>query len=72
MLKGGLKMKLGIRELLYLEDSSKVCESIVKACNHAANETQDQKLKSFYQNVAREHQGMITTTTSFIKQQTLQ
>jgi hypothetical protein len=65
-------MKLSTRELLYLEDSSKVCESIVKACNHAANETQDQKLKSFYQSTAKDHQGMITASTTFIKQQTLQ
>ena len=65
-------MKLSTRELLYLEDSSKVCESIVKACNNAANETQDQQLKSFYQNTAREHQRMISDSASFIKQQTLQ
>ena len=65
-------MKLSTRELLYLEDSSKCCESIIKACTHAANETQDQNLKTFYQNTAREHQGMITASTTFIKQQTLQ
>lgn len=65
-------MKLSTRELLYLEDSSKVCESIIKACSHASNETQDQNLKSFYQSVAKEHQGMISASTNFIKQQTLQ
>lgn len=65
-------MKISTKELIYLEDASKMCENIINSCNHAANESQDQQMKTFYKQIAQGHQQMVTTATTFIKQTTLQ
>ena len=65
-------MKISTKELLYLEDTSKVCESIIKACTHAANESQDPTMKSFYQSIAQSHQQLLTSSANFIKNTNLQ
>lgn len=65
-------MKLSTRELLYLEDTSKMCQSIVDSCTHAANESQDQQMKSFFQSIAQGHQQLIQESATFIKQTNLQ
>ena len=65
-------MKISTKELIYLEDSSKLCQSIIESCNHAARESQDTQMKSFYQSIAQGHQQLVDQAANLIKQSNLQ
>ncbi|HEX3028635.1 MAG TPA: spore coat protein [Clostridia bacterium] len=63
---------LTTRELLYLEDASKIFESIVKNCNFAANSSNDPEFKNLVQSMAQEHKQWITSTASIVNNNNLQ
>jgi hypothetical protein len=63
---------LTTRELLFLEDDSKLFESIVKNCSFAANSAVDPEFKSFVQSVANEHKQWIMATASIVTENKLQ
>lgn len=63
---------LTTKELLYLEDMSKLFDSIAKNCEFAANIAADPQLKSHMQSVAKEHQQWISATTAIVNKGFLQ
>ncbi len=65
-------MQLSTRELLYLEDSSKMMEAIQKACQHAMSECTDPQVKSLIQNMSSEHNQSIQSSASFVSRSSMQ
>lgn len=63
---------LTTRELLYLEDISKMFETFSKACDTAANSTQDTQLKSMLQSMSQEHRQWISSTASIVTNSNVQ
>jgi hypothetical protein len=63
---------LTTRELLYLEDMSKMFESFSKVCDSAAGSTQDQQLKSMLQAMSQEHRQWISSTASIVTNNNIQ
>jgi len=57
---------LSTRELLYLEDVSKMFESISKTCTFAASSAVDPQFKSLLQSMAQENRQWITATASIV------
>ncbi|MGE5416060.1 MAG: hypothetical protein ACM3UZ_04730 [Acidobacteriota bacterium] len=57
---------LSTRELLYLEDASKLFESIDKTCKHAASEVTDPQVKSLIQSMSSEHKKWIQDSASIV------
>lgn len=58
--------QLSTRELLYLEDSSKMFESIQKTCQHAMSECSDPQVKSLIQGMIGQHQQWIMSSASLV------
>ncbi len=61
-------MNLTTRELLYLEDVSKLFESIQKNCNRGAQSSTDPQVKSLLQSLAQDHQQWTQTISSLVTQ----
>ncbi len=62
--------QLSTRELLYLEDSSKLFESIQKTCNHAMNECTDPQVKNLIQSMSGTHRQVIQKSASLVSGRT--
>ena len=58
--------KLSTRELLYLEDSSKIFEAIQKTCQHAMGECTDPQVKSLMQEMSIQHRQWIQSSASLV------
>jgi len=58
--------KLSTRELLYLEDSSKIFEAIQKTCQHAMSECSDPQVKSLMQDMSNQHRQWIQSSASLV------
>lgn len=58
--------QLSTRELLYLEDTSKIFEAMQKTCQHAMSECTDPQVKSCIQSMNREHQQAIQNSASIV------
>lgn len=64
--------QLTTRELLYLEDTSKLFESIVKNCNFAANTAVDPEFKALVQSISTERKQWILATTAIVNNDKIQ
>lgn len=64
--------QLTSRELLYLEDLSKMFEQMSKTCDFAETNSTDPQFKSFLQSMAQEHRQWIQTTASIVNKNGLQ
>ncbi len=62
--------QLSTRELLYLEDSSKLFESIQKTCNHAMQECADPQVKNLIQSMSGPHRQWIQSSASMVSGRT--
>ncbi|MEQ8200509.1 MAG: hypothetical protein ABRQ24_03685 [Syntrophomonadaceae bacterium] len=62
--------QLSTRELLYLEDSSKIFEAIQKTCNHAMSECTDPQVKNLIQNMSGQHRQAIQSSASLVSGRT--
>lgn len=58
--------QLSTRELLFLEDTSKMFEAIQKTCNHAMSECTDPQVKSLIQNMSSQHKQWIQSSASLV------
>jgi len=58
--------QLSTRELLYLEDSSKIFEAIEKTCRHAMSECTDPQVKNLIQNMSSQHRQWIQSSASLV------
>lgn len=58
--------RLSTRELLCLEDTSKIFESIQKTCQHALSECTDPQVKSLIQGMTNQHQQWIQSSASIV------
>lgn len=58
--------QLSTRELLYLEDTSKIFEAIQKTCQHALSECTDPQVKSVIQNMSNQHKQWIQSSASLV------
>ncbi|HPF44993.1 MAG TPA: hypothetical protein PKV15_09865 [Syntrophomonadaceae bacterium] len=65
-------MQLSTRELLYLEDCSKMMEAIQKTCQHAMSECTDPQVKSLIQKMGSEHNQLIQSSASFVSRSSMQ
>lgn len=63
---------LTTRELLYLEDLSKLFEAIAKNSSFAAQNAVDPQLKSYLQSLEQEHKQWISATNTIVSQHNLQ
>lgn len=63
---------ISTKELLYLEDASKMFESIAKMSQTAAQNAVDPQLKSYMQSIAEEHKQWIQATGSIVNKNKLQ
>lgn len=61
-------MNLTTRELLYLEDVTKLFESIEKNCNRGIQTTNDQQVKTLLQGLVQDHQQWTQTISSLVSQ----
>ncbi len=59
---------LTTRELLYLEDMSKLFKSIAKNSEFAAQSAVDPQIKSYMESLAQEHRQWISTTNALVNQ----
>lgn len=64
--------QLTTRELLYLEDMSKMFESISKNCDFASSAAVDPQLKSLLQSISQERKQWISATSSIVNGSKLQ
>jgi hypothetical protein len=62
--------QLSTKELVYLEDTSKIFEAIQKTCQHAMSECTDPQVKSLIQGMSSQHQQWIQTSASFVNRST--
>lgn len=58
--------QLSTRELLYLEDSSKIFDTIQKTCQHAMSEVTDSQVKSLIQDMSSQHKQWIQSSASLV------
>lgn len=58
--------QLSTRELLSLEDTSKIIEAIQKTCQHAMSECTDPQVKSLIQGMSSEHRQWIQSSASLV------
>lgn len=58
--------QLSTKELLYLEDSSKIFEAIQKTCTHAMSECTDPQVKSLIQGMNGQHRQAIQSSASLV------
>lgn len=58
--------QLSTRELLYLEDSSKIFEAIQKTCQHAIGECSDAQVKNLMQNLGSQQSQWIQSSASLV------
>lgn len=63
---------LTTRELLYLEDATKIFETISKNCDFAANNAVDPQFKSFMQTMSSEHKQWISSTATLVTNKKVQ
>lgn len=61
-------MNLTTRELLYLEDVTKLFESVEKNCNRGIQNTSDQQVKALLQGLVQDHQQWTQTISSLVSQ----
>jgi hypothetical protein len=59
-------MNLTTRELLYLEDLTKLFESINKNCSRGMQSTNDPQVKSLLQGLAQDHQQWMESISSIV------
>jgi len=59
-------MNLTTRELLYLEDLSKLFESINKNCTRGAQTTTDSQARTMLQNLSQDHQQWMQSVSSLV------
>jgi hypothetical protein len=64
--------QLTTRELLYLEDMSKMFESIAKTCDTAAQNAVDPQFRAYLQAIANERRQWIAATASIAKSSPVQ
>ena len=60
------------RELLFLEDMSKLFESIEKNIRHAKTEVTDQQILSMLNSMSQEHRQLIQNANSIISSTSMQ
>jgi|CZCB01.1.fsa_nt_gi hypothetical protein len=60
------------RELLYLEDTGKLFDTINKTCQHALMEVTDPQIKSLISSMNNAHKQWIQSTTSLVTKSSLQ
>ena len=58
--------QLTSKELLYLEDMSRMFDNIVKTCDLTSSVTADPQLKTLMQNLSEDHRQWITSTSSLV------
>ncbi|MGE5390615.1 MAG: hypothetical protein ACM3PE_06070 [Deltaproteobacteria bacterium] len=58
--------RFSTRELLYLEDSSKIFEAIQKTCQHAIGECTDPQVKTLMQEMSNQHRQWIQSSASLV------
>lgn len=61
-------MNLTTRELLYLEDVTKLFESIEKNCNKGMQSTADPQVKTALQGLAQDHKQWMQIISSLVTQ----
>lgn len=59
-------MNLTTRELLYLEDLTKLFESVNKNCNRGMQATNDSQVKTLFQGLAQNHQQWMQSVSSIV------
>jgi hypothetical protein len=64
--------QLSTRELLYLEDASKLFESIDKTCQHALTEVTDPQIKSILSSHNNAHKQWIQSSASLVTKDRMQ
>ncbi len=64
--------RFSTRELLYLEDTSKLFDSIDKTCQHALMEVTDPQIKSLISSINNTHKQWIQSTASLVTKSSLQ
>jgi len=60
------------RELLYLEDTSKLLDSIEKTCQHAMSEITDPQIKGVISSMSNAHKQWMQSTASMVTKSSLQ
>ncbi len=60
------------RELLYLDDTTKLLDSIEKTCQHALSEITDPQIKGIISAMSSQHKQWMQSTTSLVTKSTLQ
>ncbi|MBP2643581.1 MAG: hypothetical protein H6Q67_1468 [Firmicutes bacterium] len=61
-------VNLTTRELLYLEDVTKLFESVEKNCNRGIQNTDDQQIKALLQGLVQDHRQWSQTISSLVQQ----
>lgn len=64
--------QLSTRELLYLEDTNKLFDSIGKTCQHALSEITDPQIKSMISSLNSAHKQWMQSTTSLVTKGSMQ
>lgn len=59
-------MNLTTRELLYLEDLTKLFESVQKNCNRGSQTTTDPQVKSLLQNLSQDQQQWMQSISTIV------
>jgi hypothetical protein len=59
-------LNLSTRELLFLEDTAKLFESISKNCNRGIQMTTDPQLKGLLQNLKQDHDAWVTSISTLV------
>lgn len=59
-------MELTTRELLYLEDLTKLFESVNKNCQRGMQSTSDPQVRSLLQGLSQDHQQWTQAITSLV------
>lgn len=60
------------RELLYLEDSNKLFDSIEKTCQHALSEITDPQIKGIITSMSNAHKQWMQSSASLVTKSGLQ
>lgn len=58
--------QISTRELLYLEDTSKIFDTIQKTCQHAMTEVTDSQIKSMLQDMSTQHKQWIQSSSTLV------
>ncbi|NLV17147.1 MAG: hypothetical protein GXY50_08080 [Syntrophomonadaceae bacterium] len=58
--------QISTKELLYLEDTSKLFDSIEKTCQHASSEVTDPQIRSLLTSMNSTHKQWIRSSAGFV------